>query len=98
MNTLKELLNKVYLDLQTSDRIEEYPELSEKKNIADTLEAIALNSLQDFISEDKLDAFTDESEKSFTESTFKKYISNYPEFLNNVESEFYNGLLLWLAG
>ena len=97
MNTLKELLDKIYLDLQNSDWIKEYPDLSEKKNVADALESIALNSLQDFVSEDELDAFADESEKSYTEATFKKYISNYPEFLNNVEQEFYNWLLVWLV-
>lgn len=97
MNTLKELLDKVYLDLQASDWIEEYPELSEKKNVADGLEAIALNSLQDFVSEDELDAFADESEKSYTEDTFKKYVKDYSEFLSYVESEFYNSLVMWLT-
>lgn len=97
MNTLKELLNKVYLDLQNSDWLKEYPDLSEKRVIADSLEAIALNIIPSFVDEDKLEEFTDKTEESYTESTFKKYISNYSEFLDNVEQEFYNGLLVWLT-
>lgn len=97
MNTLKELLDKVYLNLQNSEWINEYPDLSEKRVVADSLEAIALNIILNFVDENKLEEFTDKAEESYTESTFKKYISNYSEFLDNVEQEFYNGLLMWLV-
>lgn len=97
MNTLKDLLNKVYLDLQNSDWIKEYPDLSKKRVIADSLEAIALNLIPSFVSEDTLEDFSNKTEESYTESTFKKYIDNYSEFLDNVEQEFYNSLLIWLT-
>jgi hypothetical protein len=89
MNTLKELLNKVYLDLQKSDWLKEYPDLSEKRVVADSLEAIALNIISNFIEKDKLEEFVEESEKNYKEETFKRYITNYSEFLDNVEQEFY---------
>ena len=97
MNTLKELLNKVYLDLQKSDWIKEYPDLSEKRVIAGSLEAIALNIIPDFVDEGKLEDFVNESEKNYTETIFKKYITDYSKFLDNVEQEFYNWLLMWLT-
>lgn len=97
MNTLKELLNKVYLDLQKTDWIKEYPDLSEKRVVADSLEAIALNIISNFIEKDKLEEFVEESEKNYKEETFKRYITNYSEFLDNVEQEFYNWLLVWLV-
>lgn len=97
MNTLKELLNKVYLDLQNSDWLKEYPDLSEKRVVADSLEAISLNIIPNFVDKDKLEEFTNKTEESYTESTFKEYISNYPEFLGSVEQEFYNWLLMWLV-
>lgn len=97
MNTLKELLNKVYLDLQKSDWLKEYPDLSEKRVVADSLEAIALNIISNFIEKDKLEEFVEESEKNYKEKTFKRYITNYSEFLDNVEQEFYKWLLVWLA-
>ena len=90
MNTLKELLNKIYSDLQNSNWIEQYPDLSEKRVVADSLEAIALNIIPNFVEKSKLKEFVDESEKNYKEETFKKYIQNYSEFLDNVEQEFYN--------
>jgi hypothetical protein len=50
--------------------------------------------MPNFVKKDKFEEFVDESEKIYKEETFKKYIDNYSEFLGNVESEFYNGLLL----
>lgn len=97
MNSLKELFNKVYLDLQKSNWIKEYPDLSEKRVIADSLEVIALNMIPDFVEKDKLEIFVNDSEINYSEETFKKYITNYSEFLDNVEQEFYNWLLMWLA-
>ena len=97
MNTLKNLVDKIYINLQSSDWIKEYPELSKKKNIAEFLEAIALSIMPDFVAENDLDKFADECDHSYTETTFKKYIKNYSKFLDNVESEFYNSLLLSLA-
>lgn len=96
MNTLKELLNKIYLDLQDSDRIKEYPDLTNKKLVADELEAIALNIMPGFVAENMLDEFENASEENYSETTFKKYITDYSEFLDNVEQQFYNGLLVWL--
>lgn len=97
MNTLKDLVNKVYSNLQQSEWIIEYPELSDKRLIADSLESIALINLENFIPTDKLNDFANESEKSYTELTFKKYIENYPDFLDKVESTFYSSLLLELV-
>ena len=97
MNTLKELVGKIYFDLQKSDWIKEYPDLSNKRMVADELETIALNIMPSFVDESLLEEFSKACEKSYTEPTFKKYISNYSEFLNNVEQEFYNGLLMWLT-
>ena len=94
MNTLKELVNKVYNDLQQTDWINEYPELMEKYVVASSIEDIALDIIPDFVEKSKLEEFVDESEKNYKEETFKRYISNYPDFLENVESEFYKSLLL----
>lgn len=97
MNTLKELVNKIYNDLQESDWIEEYPDLSEKVTVADILQNIALDAMPKFVEKNKLEEFVNESEKNYTETTFKKYINNYPNFLNTVEQDFYNNLLIWLT-
>ena len=96
MNTLKELVNKIYTDLQKSDWIKKYPDLTEKGIVWDIIQWIALNIMPNFVKKNKFEEFVDESEKFYKEETFKKYIDNYSEFLGNVESEFYNGLLLWL--
>lgn len=97
MNTLKELVNKIYTDLQKSDWIKKYPDLTEKGIVWDIIQWIALNIMPNFVKKNKFEEFVDESEKFYKEETFKKYIDNYSEFLGNVESEFYNGLLLWLT-
>ena len=94
MNRLKELVDKVYLDLQKTEWINEYPELSEKKNVADGLEAIALNILEDFVPENDLEKFANSCEALYTEETFKKYITNYPDFLKAVEDQFYQSLAM----
>lgn len=98
MNTLKELLNKIYTELQSTDWIEQYPDLAEKDVVAEIIQNIALEIMPDFVTNDKLEEFVEESEKNYKEETFKKYIDNYSEFLDNVESEFYNWLLVWLVG
>ena len=97
MNTLKELVNNVYTDLQKSDWINQYPELTEKSTVSDILQWIALDMMPRFVESSNLEKFVNESEVNYTETTFKKYINNYPEFLNTVEQEFYNGLLVWLT-
>lgn len=97
MNSLKELLNKIYSDLQQSDWIEQYPSLAEKDIIWDIIQWIALDIMPNFVDKEKLEEFVDESEKNYKEETFKKYVINYPEFLDNIEQEFYNGLLMWLV-
>lgn len=97
MNSLKELVNKVYADLQKSDWIEQYPDLSEKYIVAEVLQNIALEMIPNFVKKDKLEEFVNESEKNYREETFKKYIPNYSEFLDKVEQEFYNGLLVGLS-
>ena len=56
--------------------------------------AIALNEMQDFVSEDDLDAFSKECDVSYSETTFKKYIKDYSTFLSAVEDGFYNSLLV----
>ena len=89
MNSLKELLNKVYTDLQKSDWIEQYPDLSEKDIVAEVIQNIALEMMPKFVEKDKIEEFVIESEKEYKEETFKKYIPNYSEFLDNVEQEFY---------
>ena len=97
MNTLKELVNKVYSDLQKSDWINQYPDLSDKDVVAEIIQSLALEMMPNFVEKNKLEEFVEESEKSYKEETFKKYIVNYSEFLDNVEKEFYNGLLVWLV-
>ncbi len=97
MDTLKELVSKIYNDLQKSDWIEQYPDLTEKDIVAEIIQNIALEMMPNFVQKGKLDEFVEESEKNYKEETFKKYIDNYSEFLDNVESEFYNGLLVWLV-
>ena len=97
MNSLKELVIKVYNDLQQSDWIIQYPDVKEKSVVADILQWIALDIMPKFVEKNKLEEFVDESEKIYKEETFKKYISNYSKFLDNVEQEFYNWLLMWLS-
>ena len=97
MNTLKELVNKIYTDLQNSDWINQYPDLTEKTFVWDAIQWIALDIMPNFVNKDKLEEFVDESEKDYKEETFKRYITDYSEFLDNVEQEFYNWLLLWLV-
>lgn len=97
MNSLKDLVTKIYNDLQKSDWIKQYPDLTEKAFVWDIIQWIALDIMPNFVENDKLEEFVDESEKNYKEETFKKYITNYSEFLNNVEKEFYNGLLMWLT-
>ena len=89
MNTLKELVSKIYNDLQKSDWIEQYPDLTEKDIVAEIIQNIALEMMPNFVENDKLEEFVDESEKNYKEETFKKYITNYSKFLDNVEQEFY---------
>lgn len=97
MVTLKELVNKIHANLQESDWIKQYPDLADKGFIWNVVQNIALDMLPDFVQKGKLEEFVEESEKNYKEETFKKYIDNYSEFLDNVESEFYNGLLVWLV-
>ena len=94
MNNLKELINKVYEDLQESDWIQQYPELKQKDVVSEELQDIALDIMPNFVEKDKLEEFVEESEKNYKEETFKQYISNYSEFLEKVEEEFYKSLLL----
>ena len=97
MNTLKELVNKIYINLQESDWVQQYPDLTEKDVVAEVIQNLALEMMPNFVQKGKLEEFVDASEKNYTEETFKKYIDNYSEFLDAVESEFYNGLLVWLV-
>ena len=94
MNTLKELVNKIYNDLQKSDWIEQYPDFTDKNIVAEILQDITLDMMPNFVERNKLGEFIEESEKNYKEETFKKYIDNYSEFLGAVEQEFYNGLLV----
>lgn len=98
MDSLKELVNKIHSDLQKSDWIEQYPDFIERSFVWDVIQLIALEMMPNFVKNGKLEEFVDESEKNYKEETFKKYISNYSKFLDNVEQEFYNGLLIWLVG
>lgn len=97
METLKELVNKVYTDLQKSDWIQQYPDLVEKAIVWGIIQWISLEMMPNFVAKDKLEEFVNESEKNYKEETFKKYVNNYSEFLDKVEQEFYNGLLVWLV-
>ena len=97
MNTLKELVTKIYTDLKESDWIRQYSELTEKGFVWDIIQWIALDLMPNFIEKGLLEDFVNESKESYTEITFKKYITNYSEFLNDVEQEFYNWLLIWLV-
>lgn len=97
MNTLKELVNKIYIDLQESDWVQQYPDLTEKDVVAEVIQNLALEMIPNFVQKGKLEEFVDVSEKNYKEETFKKYIDNYSDFLDAVEQEFYNGLLVWLV-
>ena len=97
MNSLKELIDKIYNDLQKSEWIEQYPDLAEKDIVAEVVQNITLDMMPKFVEQDKLEEFVENSEKDYKEETFKKYINNYSEFLDNVEQEFYNWLLMWLS-
>ena len=97
METLKELVNKIYTDLQESDWIKQYPDLAVKSFVGEVVQNIALNIMPKFVEKNKLEEFVNESEKNYKEETFKKYITNYSEFLDAVEQELYNSLLLWLT-
>ncbi len=98
MDTLKELVNKIYTELQFTDRIKQYPDLTEKDVVSEVIQDLALEMVPNFVQKGRLEEFVEESEKCYKEETFKKYIPNYSEFLNSVESEFYKGLLVWLVG
>lgn len=98
MNILKELVNKIYSDLQKSDWINQYPDLSDKDVVAEIIQSLALEMIPSFVEKNKLEEFVEESEKNYNEGTFKRYINNYSEFLDSVEKEFYKGLLVWLVG
>ena len=92
MNSLKDLVEKIYNDIKNSDLIKEYPEFSDKNIIAYELEGIALDIMPNFIPKTEFKEFIESCEEEYKESTFKKYIANYSEFLNSVESEFYKNL------
>jgi hypothetical protein len=89
MNSLKELIYKIYNDLQKSDWVEQYPDLAEKNIVSEIIQNITLEMMPKFVDKNKLEKFVEDSEKNYNEETFKKYISNYSEFMNNVEQEFY---------
>ena len=97
MQTLKDLIQKIYKDLKQTDRIIHYPELSEIETLSDYIQDLALDMMPKFVNRNNLENFVDECEKNYIESTFKKFIPNYSSFLGNVESEFYNSLLFSLA-
>ena len=71
--------------------------MSEKDIVAEIVQNISLETMPNFVEKNKLEEFVDASEKNYREETFKKYINNYSDFLDKVEQEFYNGLLVWLA-
>ena len=96
METLKELVNKVYNDLQKSDWIKQYPDFAEKDVVSEIVQNIALKMMPEFVEKNKLEDFINESGENYKEETFKKYIISYSEFLDKIEEEFYNGLLMWL--
>lgn len=97
MNKLKDLVKVVYNNLQESEWIDEYPELKEIDVVAEIIQNIALEMMPDYVSKNKLEEFVDESEKSYNEKTFEKYVENYSNFLGDVEQEFYAWLLIWLV-
>lgn len=97
MQTLRELIQKIYNDLKQTDRIVHYPELSEIRTLSDYIQDLALDMMPEFVNKNELDIFVEESERNYKESTFKKFIPNYSDFLNHVESEFYSSLLFSLA-
>jgi hypothetical protein len=97
MNSLKELINKVYSELNKSDWIIQYPELSDINLLSEYLQDLTLEMIPEAVDKKRLEDFVTESETNYKESTFKKYISDYSSFLDNVETEFYNSLLLSLA-
>ncbi len=97
MNNLKELVNKVYKDLQESDWVKQYPELRQKGVVSNELQDIALDIMPDYVEKSKLKEFVSVTEENYNEDTFKKFVINYTEFLDKVEEEFYKCLLLGLT-
>ena len=97
MDRLKELVDKIYNDLQKSDWINEYPEFKDKNVIAEIIQDMAIEIMPNYVGKGKLDEFVTESDKSYNEKTFKKYIKNYSSFLDDVELEFYSDMLVWLT-
>ncbi|MDR0369679.1 MAG: hypothetical protein LBH96_04125 [Candidatus Peribacteria bacterium] len=91
MNTVKELVSKInqdILSLRVSER------LKNPNYISSLLQSMALEKIVYYIPEDQLEEFVNESEKSFKESTFKKFIPNYEEFLRELEADFWASVIL----
>jgi hypothetical protein len=55
---------------------------------------MALEKMPVYVPADQLEAFVNASEQNFKESTFKKFIPNYEQFLRELESDFRASVML----
>ncbi|MDR0281992.1 MAG: hypothetical protein LBI53_01350 [Candidatus Peribacteria bacterium] len=55
---------------------------------------MALEKMPNYVPGDQLEQFFDETEESFKESTFKKFIPDYEAFLYELESDFWASVML----
>ena len=93
MNSLKELIKSINEQIQNSDF--KYDDiLGDSEYLEDILWIMALEKMPNYVQKDQLEQFFDETEKSFKESTFKKFIPNYEEFLRELESDFWASVML----
>ena len=92
MTTLKELKQKINSVLASSEVDDEM--LQDSEYVSAMLDMMALQKMPAYVPDDLLEAFVTESEQSFKESTFKKFIPDYEEFLRDLEADFWASVML----
>ena len=94
MNSLKELNHSLKEYLQNAELRDSFPDFQDVDYLRSTVQIFALEMIPQFIPDEKLDEFMNISDENMTEETFKKYIIDYPSFLEKVRAEFIANLLL----
>jgi hypothetical protein len=92
MNSVNELIKKINTDLQTVEM--EDKELKDPQYVADVIQFLALEKIPAYVPADQLETFFNASEQNFKESTFKKFIPDYEQFLRELESDFRASVML----
>ena len=101
MNTLKELVNKIYTDLQKSDWIEQYPDLAEKDIVADIIQNIALDMMPNFVQKTRLEEFVEEIMRYYYMGDYEKslnYLNKAEEFAKSDDEKYlvnYNRAIIY---